>query len=301
MSCRIALSITNILKTLALAATLSFLGMAHAQSTDNLQSITNPAPYALEGKFDFTQKAGIVNAELTSVAHYFKVASGMSRREQFALCEKIKAREPGALASLQEAARNQDISAERIVGDYYRQGTYLKKNPEEALAWFRKAGEQGDPSSQYFAGVMLRDGEGVVKDEVQARYWFGKGADIGLPVAANALGEMMLDGRGGPVNKEQAFAYFAQGANPTSPVFDRGAQLNLAQAYANGLAGPPDLVQAVKWLIVATRDSGGKLKTAIVKLQTQLSAKLSEAEIKQAQALADAWFTAHPLMVYPPP
>jgi uncharacterized protein len=114
----------------------------------------------------------------------------------------------------------------------------------------RRAADQGDATAQLNLGWMHREGEGVPQDYEQALKWLRKAADQGNARAQAALGVMYLKGQGVLQDFAQARMWF-----------------NLSASGAED-AGTRELA---------------------VKFRGLLAAKMTPAEIAEAQRMAQEW------------
>ena len=155
-----------------------------------------------------------------------------------------------------------------------------------ALRIWRPLAED-DPRAAINLGVMYAEGLGVQKDAVEALRWLGPAALIGEPNAQMHLGIMFAEGIGGrPPNYEVAAAWYRAAAEQGSP----HAQVLLAFAYSIGEGVPEDYVAAHMWVnLAAAKLPPGKARDAALQLRSQLTAKMTPAQITDAQKLAQEW------------
>ncbi|MET0279190.1 MAG: tetratricopeptide repeat protein [Pseudorhodoplanes sp.] len=150
-------------------------------------------------------------------------------------------------------------------GEAFRSGaTALKAGQnDKALSSLQYAAEQGYALAQWKLGRMYAAGEGVPRDELRAFQYFSRIANTHaeespqLPQArfvANAfvqLGYYYLSGiadtevKADPERAREMFSYAA------SYFGDPEAQYSLAKAMIDGVGGPKDTRQAVRWLSLA--------------------------------------------------
>ena len=129
----------------------------------------------------------------------------------------------------------------------------MPQDDAQAVKWYRLAADQGDASAQFNLGLMYRTGQGVPQDDAQAVKWYRLAADQG----------------------------------------DASAQFNLGNTYDIGRGVPQDYVQAHKWfnlsasraLVTDEKD----VRDSAVKNRDILAAKMTPAQIAEAQKLASAW------------
>ena len=121
-----------------------------------------------------------------------------------------------------------------------------------ALRLWRPLAEQGDADAQYSLGVTYANGRGVPQDYAEAVRWYRKAADQGLASAQNNLGLM----------------------------------------YDNGQGVPQDYAEAVKWYNLAAARlpaSDSEKHNFAVKNRDEIAAKMTRAQIAEAQKLAREW------------
>jgi TPR repeat protein len=148
---------------------------------------------------------------------------------------------------------------------------------------YRKAAEQGDALAQTHLGVLYALGLfGVPKDYAQSVAWYRKAAEQGNVLAQNNLGAMYEHGLGVPQDYEQAVAWYRKAAEQG----DALAQNNLGLMYRDGRGVPQDYVRAHVWLNLAASDTG---YTEAAKNRDDVAAKMTPAQIAEAQRLAREW------------
>jgi hypothetical protein len=120
----------------------------------------------------------------------------------------------------------------------------------QAIIWFRKAADQRNVLAQYWLAMMYREGEGVPQDYAQAAMWFRKAADQGDILCQMEIGEMYRDGQG------------------------------VSQ----------DLIQAYMWFnLASSRETNYASREGDVKLRDEIAAKMTPAQIAEAQRMAREW------------
>ena len=111
------------------------------------------------------------------------------------------------------------------------------------------AADQGDANAQFNLGLMYANGRGVPRDYAQAGKWYRLAADQGTARAQCDLGGM----------------------------------------YENGQGVPQDYVQAHKWFNLSASRAMAGVRDYAVKNRDILAAKMTPAQIAEAQKLASAW------------
>lgn len=69
-----------------------------------------------------------------------------------------------------------DPTAQRLLGDLYKDGVGTQRNLSAAVKWYRKAAEAGDIRAQVSLATMYETGLGIAKSPEQAFKWFYKAA-----------------------------------------------------------------------------------------------------------------------------
>ncbi|QLP97421.1 MAG: sel1 repeat family protein [Rhodoblastus sp.] len=123
--------------------------------------------------------------------------------------------------------------------------------------------------------MLTRAGEGVEKSDVEAARWMKQAAD-----ARNVAGEleyalMLFNGVGVAKDEPGAAKLLVRAANRDNPV----AQNRLARLLAAGRGAPKNLVEAMKWHILA-RSAGAQdewLDDQLATLSQEQRAKADEA------------------------
>ncbi len=127
---------------------------------------------------------------------------------------------------------------------------YQRGDYATALNEFLRLAEEGNCGAQYNLGVMYRNGLGVPRVYARAVKWYRKAAEQGYAEAQNILGSM----------------------------------------YDNGQGVPQDYAQAHMWYnLVASRLPPGKERDNAARNLENLAAKMSPAQISEAQKLAREW------------
>jgi TPR repeat protein len=138
--------------------------------------------------------------------------------------------------------------------------SYLAGNKEEAVKSLSYAADQGHAPAQWKLARMYAEGDGVPRDELRAFENFSQVCDRHADEAPEsptapfvssafiALGSYYLNGipnssvKSDPTKAREMFAYSA------SYFGDPEAQLVLARLYLDGIGGPKDTKQALRWL-----------------------------------------------------
>lgn len=111
------------------------------------------------------------------------------------------------------------------MGNYYREGDLVKRNPRAAFCWYMRAAKQGDWYGQLLVADCYFKGNGVKLDYKEAVKWYKQSA-----------------------------------AHPDKSFFEwNDAALQLAQCYREGLGVKKDLEKAAQWYYKAGRRKYAKL------------------------------------------
>ena len=126
------------------------------------------------------------------------------------------------------------------------------QNYAEAVLWYRKAADHGNAFAQFHLGLSYASGRGVTQDYAEAVSWYRKAAEQG-----NAF-----------------------------------AQLNLGFQYASGSGVAREYVPAYMWFNLAVLRfdaSDREYRDKAMEERDQLAAKMTPAQIAEAQKLAREW------------
>jgi TPR repeat protein len=160
-----------------------------------------------------------------------------------------------------------------------------------AMQLWRPLAAHGNPTAQYYVGLLYADGRGVPRDYRAALLWYRKAAEQGNPEAQDALGDMYYLAVGVPQDYAQAANWYRQAAA-------RGygpAQVSLGILYEQGWGVPLDLIQAYMWfsLAAAGERARGLDDHETARFGQAVAAKMTAAQIAEAERLADGWRPAN--------
>ena len=190
-----------------------------------------------------------------------------------------------AFRLLRPLADQGHAAAQVSLGIIFGIGLGVPQDYAEAERWFRLAAEQGHPRALGSLGVMYDKGLGVPQDYAKAERWYRKAAEQGYALAQYNLGVMYNKGQGVPQDYAEAVKWYHKAAAQG----DASAQYNLGYMYHNGLGVPPDYVQAYMWLNLAASALTGEMHDKTVKNRDLTAAKMTPAQIAEAQKLAREW------------
>jgi TPR repeat protein len=167
------------------------------------------------------------------------------------------------------------------------EAAYQRGDYETAVRLWRLSGDEGNVDAQFNLGLLYSSGgQGLPQDYAEALIWFRKAADQGDARAQVYLGGMYRVGRGVRQDYAQAVAWFRKAANQGN-LF---AQADLGEMYRDGQGAPQDLVRAYMWFsLVASSASDASIRDQAVRDRNELAAKMTPAQIAEAQRLASGW------------
>jgi uncharacterized protein len=151
-----------------------------------------------------------------------------------------------------------------------------------ALKLLRPLAERGDATAQDNLGVIYAMGQGVAYDYKEALKWFRLAAERGNAAAQDNLGVMHAKGQGVAHDYKEAMKWFRAAAAQGN----EAAQANLGVMYAKGLGVAQDYVRAHLWFNVAALSLQGERRKSAADNRDAIAAKMTSAQIEQAQALA---------------
>ena len=222
-------------------------------------------------------------------------------------------------------AEQGNAEAEYSVGVIYSNGRGLPQSYVEAAKWFHRAADKGQAGAQYDLGVLFAkgqgvpenfdgsgevvsqgrrpgqgerpvqprasftaQGQGVPQDYAEAAKWYRKAAEQGDMDSQNRLAALYLAGDGVQQDYAEAARWYRKAADQG----DIEAQNELGSLYGNGQGVPQDYVEAYRWFdIAASRNAGNDFETHdnAVRNRDTVAAKMTPAQIAEAQKLAKAW------------
>ena len=148
-------------------------------------------------------------------------------------------------------------------------------------AWIRQKAEQGDVHAQRGLAMRYEIGKDVPRNYAEAAKWYLKAAEQGDWLAQVQIGFYYSEGRGVPRDHAKAVKWYLKAAEQDSGL----AQFNLGIMYAEGQGTPQNYVKAHMWfnLAAAKGDAGAGHNRDL------LAAKMTKAQIAEAQRLAAEW------------
>lgn len=92
----------------------------------------------------------------------------------------------------QPLADRYDLAAMRNMGNLYRRGLGVEKNPRKALAYYEAAAKRGFAPAQYAAALMHVSNDGVPYDGEKAIMWLTRAAKNGFEPAKAQLRRLQM-------------------------------------------------------------------------------------------------------------
>ena len=178
-----------------------------------------------------------------------------------------------------------DVFAQFALGFMYDKGRGVPSDGVEAVRWYRKAAEQGDAEAQASLGNMYAAGRGVPQDYAQAVRWYRKAAEQGNAEAQASLGNSYATGRGVPQDYAEEIKWTRRAAEQGNAC----AQLSLSMSYQTGRGVPQDFVHAHMWANLAAAQPESAVSRIATVARDTLAAKMTPAQIAEAQRLAREW------------
>jgi TPR repeat protein len=118
----------------------------------------------------------------------------------------------GALAVYSQAAGLGHPRAMAVLGNMYRDGQGVPRDPYQAVKWYTRAAALGNRGAQYSLGRMYEEGEGLPRSVTMATQLYKASARQGMPKAQLALGLSYEFGNGVSRNRRSALYWLDQAA-----------------------------------------------------------------------------------------
>lgn len=189
-----------------------------------------------------------------------------------------------ALRLYKEAAAAGSAEAQSRLGTYFMIGEQV--NLEEALNWFRLAAAQDELEALLTLGWLYYSGERVEQDYAKALGYYLRALAINDSyfVVNTRVGLMYLNGWGTDQDIGKALTYLEKGS-------EKGfeARLLLGSIYARGEFVTKNNREAYKWYKLASEFIMVEGQQAAIDEMERLKAVMTEAEVAEAEALAQAW------------
>lgn len=184
--------------------------------------------------------------------------------------------------------------AYKRLGYFNEIGYCAKRDWLEAAKWYGKAVAAGDESSAASLGHIGRNWrfmyrntpmDPIIYELIEKAAKDGSAvAQFSLGVINYPIGDQSFDENQGNLN--EALIWYRRGADQG----DIDSQVALGLAYAEGLGLPQDFVEAHKWYnLAASRVKYADMRADFQKRRDDLAAKMTAAQIAEAQKLARHW------------
>jgi TPR repeat protein len=148
-----------------------------------------------------------------------------------------------AVVHFKRAAQLNHPQAQGMLGQCYRNGRGVNRDPAKAFYWIERASKQNDPIALFLYGTLLATGQGTPLDYKKALTYYLKAAAKGHAAAMNNIGALHEQGNGVPRNYVEALKWYKMAAAMNLA----NAQCNLGQLYASGRGTVVNMTEAVKW------------------------------------------------------
>lgn len=135
-----------------------------------------------------------------------------------------------------------DVAAMMLLGELFKDGLAVPRNPAEAARWHQRAADRGDRQGMFALGIAHLSGAGVPQDRKMAQAWFEKAAAQKHPGALYNLGVIAIDA------DIQDFPRAATLFRQAAELGDIDAAYGLAVLFREGTGVPRDRAESVKWL-----------------------------------------------------
>ena len=187
-----------------------------------------------------------------------------------------------AMAQLQREAALGDIDARHQLAVLYAEGRLVSRDPRQAEQWHLAAAEQGHRDSQSQLCASFLDGRGGPEKLIDAVEWCGRASDQGDAEAAFRLANLYAKGEGVEQDRAAANRLYQVAA-------ERGhvqAQVIVGLDYADDGNVPIDLVQAYRWLTIASSSGApGRDLTDVVELRDHVRTRLTADQLAEARRM----------------
>ena len=160
----------------------------------------------------------------------------------------------------------------------------------------RPLAEHGNAQAQYELGAAYALGHGVPLDLANAAIWYRKAADQGIARAQSNLGTMYASGIGVPVDPASALLWLGKAAAQGDPIAYES--LGALYLYGNGVA--KDYPQSYRWFSLAVPGLSDFPLSRAIEGRDAAAAKMTPAQIEDAQQQAKLWAAQHPTLPGPP-
>ncbi len=230
------------------------------------------------------------------------IALGLTLNAEAAVSELDRGIQAFASGDYQDAyalfsplAVDNDREALYYLGLMFRDGKGVARQPDKALFWLLRAAEQEHAGAQAAVALMYETGNGVARDYREAAAWMKKSAENGDPDAQFMLSEYYREGIGVVQDFGAAYDWNLRSVSSSrSHEQLRSGLFALGHTFEWGQGVQQSLVEAYRWYSLAAAYSvdDARLHRLAVRATDALSTRMNAAEIRAAQAAAEAWRSA---------
>ena len=182
---------------------------------------------------------------------------------------------------LSEASKQGNPEASRLLALAFADGRGVEKNQSLAASYMRKAAEAADVPAMIALSLYLLEGKGVPQNPVLAVLWMKRAAATGNLEAHTRLGLLYLSGEGLPRDFSAALTWSLFSAERGVPFAQLIAGMALVQLG--------DLVEAYKWLNLASASEVAQVASLAAKQRIEVEARMAPSDLERARSLASAW------------
>lgn len=160
------------------------------------------------------------------------------------------------------------VPAAKMLGDLYRDGADVPRDPAKAASYYRQAAKLDLPAAQVALAQLLETGDtGVRADPKEALAWYRAAARHENPEALYALARAYDLGQGVPANPDEALGLYKRAALAGSA----GAMTALGTYFYEGKQVAKDPAAARRWFEQGAKrgDADGMVDLAAMQIQGQ--------------------------------
>lgn len=160
------------------------------------------------------------------------------------------------------------VPAAKMLGDLYRDGVDVPRDPAKAASYYRQAAKLDLPAAQVALAQLLESGDAGVKAEPkEALAWYRAAARHENPEALYALARAYDLGQNLPANPDEALSLYKRAALAGSA----GAMTALGTYFYEGKQVPKDPGAARRWFEQGAKrgDADGMVDLAAMQIQGQ--------------------------------
>ncbi|MEZ5763821.1 MAG: tetratricopeptide repeat protein [Xanthobacteraceae bacterium] len=229
-----------------------------------------------------------VNRDDKQALDWYKQAADRGDREATFALAMMRIAGRGAPANREEgakllafAAKLGSAPAAYNLGLLNIEGQVFPRDMKRAAELFRQAADAGNPEAQYALATFYKEGQGgLPKDAVEATRLLRAAATADNLDAQVEYAIALFNGTGTAKDEAGAVALLWRASRRGSPI----AQNRLARVLATGIGAPKDLVEALKWHLIAKAGGNGD------PVLDEMLALMSADSRAKAEEAAKQWF-----------